>query len=275
MDEHRRVNLANWESRVGIHVQSTTYDVAGLVAGTRRLSDVVAFDEAFLGDLTGLDVVHLQCHIGTDTLSLARLGAPRSVTGLDFSPSALDAAREMATAAGLAITYVESELYGAVDALGRERFDLVYTGVGALGWLPDIKGWAKVVADLLRPGGRLYIREGHPVLWALDDTRPDTELVLGFPYFETAAPIEWESEITYTDGDHKVASPFTREWNHGLGEIVQAVIQAGLTVTRMAEHDFCEWQALPWMVERDGRYYLPEKPERVALMYTLEARKAG
>ena len=180
----------------------------------------------------------------------------------------------MAAAAGLDITYVESELYGAVEALGPERFDLVYTGVGALGWLPDIKGWANVVAALLRPGGRLYIREGHPVLWALDDTRPDTELVIGFPYFETEAPIEWVSEITYTDGDEVVASPHTREWNHGLGEIVQAVIEAGLTVTRMAEHDFCEWQALPWMVHRDGRYYLPDHPERLPLMYTLEARRA-
>ncbi|HEX5096293.1 MAG TPA: SAM-dependent methyltransferase, partial [Acidimicrobiia bacterium] len=180
----------------------------------------------------------------------------------------------IAAGAGHDITYVESELYGAVDALGRERFDLVYTGVGALGWLPDVKQWAKVVAALLRPGGRLYIREGHPMLWTLDETRDDELLVAGYAYFETAEPMEFFSEETYTDGDEKVGSPQTREWNHGLGEIVQAVIEAGLAVTRVAEHQFCEWLALPWMVERDGRYYLPDHPERLPLMYTLEACKA-
>jgi SAM-dependent methyltransferase len=273
MDEHRQLNLASWESRVGIHVKSKAYDVDALVAGTRRLSDVVAFDEPHLGDLNGLDVVHLQCHIGTDTLSLARLGA-RTVTGLDFSPTALDAARKIAAGAGHDISYVESELYDAVEALGPERFDLVYTGVGALGWLPDVTRWAQVVAALLRPGGRLYIREGHPMLWTLDETRDDELLVARYAYFETPEPMEFFSEETYTDGDEKVSAPITREWNHGLGEIVQAVIAAGLTVTRMAEHDFCEWQALPWMVERDRRYYLAEKPERLPLMYTLEARRA-
>ncbi len=140
------------------------------------------FDAARLGDIAGLDAVHLQCHIGTDTVSLARLGA--KLTGLDFSAPALDEGRRLAEAAGAEIEFVESDLYGAPEALGRERFDLVYTGIGALCWLPDVRRWAEVVASLLRPGGRLFIREGHPMLWALTDPREDGLLVVEYPYFE-------------------------------------------------------------------------------------------
>ena len=170
--------------------------------------------------------------------------------------------------------FVESELYGAVDALGREQFDLVYTGVGALGWLPDIKGWARVVADLMRPGGRLYLREGHPVLWALDPERTDELLVLGYPYFETEEPEVFEFAGTYTDGDASHVVATTHEWNHGLGEIVEAVLDAGLTLTRLVEHDFAEWKALSWMdVDGEGHWRLPDHRERLPVMYTLEARK--
>src|SRR3954452_3382466 len=138
-DEPRAANFRNWESRVPVHAASADYDLAGLAADPERLSPVVAYDRRWLGDLTGLDVVHLQCHIGTDTISLARLGG--RVTGVDFSPSALGVARELATAAGVAVRFVESELYAVPAVLGAE-FDLVYTGVGALNWLPDIAGWA-------------------------------------------------------------------------------------------------------------------------------------
>jgi SAM-dependent methyltransferase len=266
MDQEREANLANWESRVAIHVASQEYDVDALVAGTRRLSDVVAFDAPFLGDLTGLDAVHLQCHIGTDTLSLARLGA--RVAGLDFSPSAIEAAREIAQRAGIDATFVQSEFYGAVDELGAEHFDLVYTGVGAIGWLPDIAGWARVAAALLRPGGRLYIREGHPMMWTLDD-----DMQIGFPYFERAGAVRMECDTTYADSEARISAPVTYEFNHGLGEIVQAVLDAGMTLTRLAEHDFCEWQGLPPMVrEADGKWRMPaDIRDRLPLMYTLEA----
>src|SRR4051812_2759866 len=145
IDEHRRRNLENWEDRVPIHAASQTYDLAGLAGDPDRLSGVVARDRDRLPDLTGKDVLHLQCHIGTDTLSLARLGAA-SVTGYDFSPSALQTARRLASDAHESITYVEGEVYDAVDNLGSERFDVVYTGGGALNWLPDIRGWARIVA---------------------------------------------------------------------------------------------------------------------------------
>jgi SAM-dependent methyltransferase len=271
LDEPRAANLRNWESRVPVHAASRTYDLDGLVAGQKRLSDVVAFDEPHLGDLTGRDVVHLQCHIGTDTLSLARLGA--RVTGLDFSPAALAVARDITVRAGLDVTFVESELYGAVDALGAGRFDLVYTGIGALCWLPDVRRWAATVAALLRPGGRLYLREGHPVLWATEELGPD-RFELRYPYFETA-PTRFDEPWTYTDGE-QLAAPVTYQWNHGLGEIVQAVLDAGMVLTRLVEHDEVDWPAYPWFVEcGNGRFKVPSGEARVPLEYTLEARQPG
>jgi SAM-dependent methyltransferase len=271
MDEHRATNLANWESRVPIHAASQLYDLEHLAADPGRLSNVMRRDAPELGDVAGLDVVHLQCHIGTESVSLAKLGA--RVTAVDFSPSALAVAQDLAHRAGVDVRFVESEVYAAPAALAGDRFDLVYTSVGVLCWLPDIRGWARVVAALLRPGGRLYLREGHPVLWSLDDERADELLVIQYPYFERREPTRFATEVTYADGDARVSSPVTYEWNHGLGEIVQALLDAGMVLTRLVEHDAVEWQALPWMVRGDdGRFRLPSGGERLPLSYTLEAR---
>jgi SAM-dependent methyltransferase len=270
-DEPRAVNLRNWESRVAVHAASATYDLAGLAADPNARSRVAAFDLAALGDLHGVDVVHLQCHIGSDTVSLARAGA--HMTGVDFSPQALSVARDLAVACGVDVRFVESELYEVPEVLGRD-FDRVYTGVGALCWLPDIAEWARVVAGLLRPGGRLYVRDSHPMLHAIDDAADDDVLRVTLPYFE-GAPQRWVADVTYTDGP-PIGSPESYEWNHGLGEIVQAVIDAGLTVTALREHRECEWQALPQMVRgADGRYRLPTGSDRLPLMFTLEARAPG
>jgi SAM-dependent methyltransferase len=262
------LNLANWNERVPAHVASPDYSVARFAEDPEFLSAVVRFDLPRLGDIAGLDGVHLQCHIGTDTVSLARLGA--RVTGVDFSPAALVAARDLAKSCGLDARFVESEVYAVPGALGAD-FDLVYTGVGALNWLPDISGWARVVAGLLRPGGRLYLRDAHPVLLTMDYRRSDDVLSIVEPYFEVETHHEVH-ERTYTDGP-PVASPGQYQWNHGLGEIVQAVIGAGLTVTALREHQECEWQALDQMIAGDdGKFRLPEAPERLPLMFTLDAR---
>jgi len=156
MSEYVQVNRANWDERAAAHAASVDYDVAAF-ADPAHLSDVVRFDRPLLGDVTGLRGVHLQCHIGTDTISLSRLGA--TMTGLDFSPAALAEARRLATSTGAPVDFVEAEVYSAPEVLGRGGFDLVYTGVGALCWLPDIRRWAETVAALLKPGGRLFMRE--------------------------------------------------------------------------------------------------------------------
>ncbi len=278
IDDQRRANWLNWEDRVPIHAASDDYGLEHFRTDPEHLSTVVRHDAEALGPLAGLDVVHLQCHIGTDTISLARLGAA-TTTGYDFSPSALATARELARDAGADVEFVEGELYDAPERLGTERFDLVYTGTGALCWLPDVAGWARVVASLLRPGGRLYLREGHPVLWALEGARDDGLLVLHYPYFETAEPvITDDGPSTYTDGDPSgIVHTATMEWNHGIGEVVQAVLDAGLTLTRIAEHRGCEWNPFIGEFEKsdDGWHHLRDRPERLPLMYTVEAVKGA
>jgi SAM-dependent methyltransferase len=274
-DEYRAANYRNWQDRVAIHAESRDYDLDGLARDPARLSGVVAHDAPRLGDLSGLDVVHLQCHIGTDTLSLARLGA-RSVTGYDFSPDALDVARRLFADAGVAGSFAEGDLYDAPAVLGRESFDLVYTGTGALNWLPDIGRWAEVVAAILRPGGRLFLREGHPMLMTIDDERADDLLVVTLPYFEPAQPNRWDTPFTYTDADRPLAATVTYEWNHGLGEIVTAVLDAGLVLDALVEHDELEWKAFHFMVESEnGRFVLPAGRERLPMMFTLEAHRAA
>jgi SAM-dependent methyltransferase len=273
MHDYRAVNRANWDDRVAAHAASPDYAVSRFSEDPAFLSDVVSFDVPRLGDIRGLDAVHLQCHIGTDTVSLARLGA--GMTGLDFSAPALEQGRRLAEAVGVEIEFVESDLYGAPGALGRERFDLVYTGVGALCWLPDIRRWAEVVASLLRPGGRLFMREGHPVLWALAEPRADGLIVLEYPYFEQPEPMIWDEGGTYVETDHVFTQTVTHEWNHGLGEIVSAVLDAGLELTALEEHDSVPWNALPGQMTEigGGEFRLSERPERLPHTYTLQARR--
>jgi SAM-dependent methyltransferase len=271
MDEYIDVNRANWNSRVAHHEQA--YALEQFRSDPAYLSEVVRFDRARLGSIEGLDVVHLQCHIGTDTLSLARLGA-RSVMGLDFSAPALAVAAQLAADCGASIEYVESELYGAVDALGAGRFDLVYTGIGALCWLPDINRWAQVVASLLRPGGRLFMREGHPMLWTLADPRPDGLLVVQYPYFETGG-VHFSEQFSYVDHDEPLGSPDIIHFNHGLGQLITALMNAGMTLTAIEEHNTVPWNPLGDAMEEveGGEFRLRNAPERLPATYTLQAVK--
>ena len=270
-NEARTLNLANWESRVPHHLGG--YRIAPLLADPEALSGVVAFDRPRLGDLAGLDVVHLQCHIGTDTISLARLGA--RVTGLDFSPSAIAAARDLAARAGADIEFVVADVDAAPDVLGRERFDLVYTGIGALNWLPNVRRWAAVVASMLRPGGRLFIREGHPVLQALSDPREDGLLVIEYPYFETPTGTRFHDPVSYVPHEGEIDQPDTIEFNHGLGEVVTALFDEGMRLIGLEEHRSVPWNPLgEVMVEGDDEEFrLREGPERLPLTYTLQAVK--
>jgi SAM-dependent methyltransferase len=273
MEDYREVNRAHWNDRAAAHAASPDYAVARFTDDPSFLSQVVSFDRPRLGDIAGLAAVHLQCHIGTDTVSLARLGA--KMTGLDFSAPALEHGRRLAEAAGVEIEFVESDLYGAPGALGGERFDLVYTGIGALCWLPDIRRWAEVVASLLRPGGRLFMREGHPILWALSEPREDGLLVVEFAYFEQQQPMVWDEGGTYVQTDQEFTHNVTHEWNHGLGEIVSALLAAGLELTALEEHDSVPWDALPGQMTDvgGGEYRLTDRPERVPHTYTLQARR--
>ncbi|HEY1920430.1 MAG TPA: methyltransferase [Streptosporangiaceae bacterium] len=257
------------------HVASPDYQVESFVSDPGFLSEVVRFDQPRLGSIAGLRGVHLQCHIGTDTISLARLGA--TMTGVDFSAPALAAARSLAARAGADVTFVESDVYSAVSVLEPGDFDLVYTGIGALCWLPSIMEWARVVATLLRPGGRLFIREGHPMLWALGDQRPDHLLVVDYPYFERPEPLVFTEGGTYVETSAVFTSNVSNEWNHGLGEIVSALLGAGMSITGLEEHDSVPWQALPGQMTQigGGEWRLTDRPWRLAHSYTLQAVKVA
>lgn len=273
LDEGRATNLRTWDARVPVHIGPTSiYGIERYVHDPSHISDVVAFDQERLGDVAGLDVVHLQCHIGTDTLSLARLGA--TVTGVDFSLPAVEAARDLFLNCGAEGRFVEADVYSAPEALGGEKFDIVYTGVGALPWLPDIDGWAVVVAELLKPGGRLLVRDQHPMLFTLDQDRTDGALSPMFPYFP-GEPFREERDGTYADTEADIAHTATCEWNHSLASVVNGLIAADMRIDGLHEHDSIDWIALPQMVEGDDhRYRLPDHQAGfVPLMFTVEATR--
>jgi SAM-dependent methyltransferase len=275
VDEYAEVNKANWDERVPAHAASADYSVDAFVADPGFLSEVVRYDLPLLGDISGLRGLHLQCHIGTDTISLARLGA--SMTGVDFSGPAVRQARALAEQTGADATFVESDVYEASDAVGRDAFDFVFTGIGALCWLPSVSRWAEVVASVLRPGGRLFIREGHPVLWSIQDDRDDDLLVVEYPYFERPEPTIFDQGGTYVETDVEFEHTVTHEWNHGLGEIITSLLDAGMTITRLAEHDSVPWEAVPGQMEEigGGEWRLKDRPWRLPHSYTLQAVKSA
>ena len=269
LTDYAQINMANWDSRVSFH--EAGYELENFDDPT-HISNVVQFDLPLLGDIRGLRGIHLQCHIGSDTLSLARLGAQMS--GLDFSSPALEVARRLAARHDTPIEYVESDLYDALDVLPTGAFDFVFTGIGALCWLPDVERWASIVASLLKPGGFLFIREGHPVLWSMCDPREDGLLVIEFPYFENEGTVFTEA-TTYVEHEGELSAPTIVSFNHGLSEIFNALWNAGLNITVFEEHRSVPWNPLGDAMEEHvpGEWQLRSQPERMPLTFTLRAEK--
>jgi SAM-dependent methyltransferase len=259
----RGLNRANWDDRVPIHLASSFYDVDGFRAGAGTLRP---FEAAEVGDVTGKRLVHLQCHIGLDTLSWARRGA--LVSGLDFSRPAVDAAAALARSLDIDGTFVVSDVYDAAAAFPGQRFDIVYTGIGALVWLPDIPRWARVVASLLAPGGFLYLVESHPVAQVLDADAAG--LVVTRDYF-FAGPEVSDWPHSYTDGP-ALEHVRSVQFQHGLGEIVSALAAAGLRIEFLHEFGFDAFARFESLQRRDdGTYWLaPERP-RVPMIFSLRA----
>lgn len=268
MDEFFAVNRRNWEDRVPIHLRDATgaYRIDAFLAGADKLFPIEA---AELGDIAGLRVLHLQCHIGLDTLSLARRGA--RVTGLDFSPGAIAAARDFARRTAIGADFVEGNVYDA-PRLTPGPFDAVYTTWGTIGWLPDIRGWAKVIAAVLAPGGFLYFADGHPAALALEEK--DGQLVTWYPWrTPPEAPLTLEATTTYTGDPTPLAHPQVCEWMHPVSDIVSALLDAGLAIEMLHEHDRLPWRLFPMMVEAgEGLYRLPERMPAMPLALSLRAR---
>ncbi|MDR0417291.1 MAG: class I SAM-dependent methyltransferase [Propionibacteriaceae bacterium] len=271
-------NLANWDERAHLHVES--YHAEALADRPDQIELIAAASVELMkphlpgGSLSGLDVVHLQCHIGTDSISLARLGA--DVTGVDFSGEAVAIATSLAARAGLAerVRFVRSSLQDAPERLGGRRFDVVYTSVGVLRWLPDLSEWAAAIAALVKPGGLFFILEDHPMLSALDWDAGRGQLAVARAYFHQEEPETWDDGADYSSSA-LLENKRSHEWAHPLSEIITVLLDAGLSVEAFHEHQTMYWKANDALVPTDtpGEWVLRDHPERAPLMFSLAARR--
>ncbi|MFI6830513.1 class I SAM-dependent methyltransferase [Kribbella sp. NPDC050241] len=258
-------NEADWDARAPLHAASRFYSQPAEF----WFADYEWDD---LGPLEGRDVLHLQCHLGTETIAFARRGA--RTTGLDLSAKSLEEARQIAADAGVEVDYVHANVYDAVEAVQGRRFDVVYTGKGALCYLPDLEHWARVVRDLLKPGGALYVVEFHPLLNAM---RPvslpgeSDDLIIRADYLEGRGPIAHDSTVTYT-GDAVPGRQTSYEWMHGLGEVVTTLASTGFHVTSLRESEVLQWPRWPSMKQTaEGWWRLPDDAPRIPLLFALKA----
>jgi SAM-dependent methyltransferase len=266
MTDHRAhldANRRAWDQWAGLHVRAPFYDVPAFEGGALSLTELELEE---VGEVRDLSLLHLQCHFGLDTLSWARRGA--RVTGLDFSEAALAEARALAIRVGLQdrARFVAANVYDAPDALGGERFDVVFTSFGVLSWLPALDPWAEVVARCLRPGGRFHLVELHPFLGMFDD-RFQT---IDYPY--DGGPIVANEQGSYADRNAPVVTR-TYGWNHGLATVVGALLRAGLVVDRLREWTWTPFPLFPDMETiAPRRHRLRRFGDRVPLTYAVAAR---
>ncbi len=265
MNEFEDGNSKLWDELVDVHVKS--YGVEKFLAGQTTLDEIQLRE---LGELKGKRVLHLQCHFGMDTLSLAREGA--IVTGVDFSEKAIDSARKLSSEANIPARFILSNIYDLESKLD-EKFDMVYTTQGVLCWLRDIRGWGKIVSHFLRPGGRLYLMETHPILNIFEDTQKGP-LKIVHDYFHHDEPIIWDDHAPdYSDPTYRVVNP-SYEWHWTISDIINALISAGMTIEFFNEFDKNFSKILPDMErENDGWCTLPNLRRKLPLMFTLGARR--
>ena len=267
MNEHMQANRELWDKLVPIHAKSKYYDLDGFRAGKSSLCDIELNE---VGDVSGKSLLHLQCHFGLDTLSWARMGA--NVTGVDFSEQAISLARSVASDVGVAAQFLRSNVYDLPECLDRE-FDIVFTSYGVLTWLPDLTRWAQVAAHFLKPGGMFYIAELHPFAGVFDDETDDPELKVRYPYFGASEPMRFESTGTYADPTSDISGN-TFEWPHGISDILNALMSAGLRLEYFHEFPFSVYKGLRCMKQgSDGYWHLKEGLGDIPLMFSVKATK--
>lgn len=267
-------NKVNWDQRADVHASSAMYDVEGFLADPEAISSVVRNDLSILADflpdsgVQGKSLLHLQCHIGTDTVSWARLGAT-DVAGLDLSPNSLRHARRIARADGRAIEWVEGDARLASKLIDR-RFDIIVTSAGTIVWLPELVTWAQSIHDLLEPGGLFLIRDDHPILaamefqpWGVTDD-----------YLSGGGARVYSDAGTYTENSAAQISQTTNhEWRHDLGEIIGALLAAGLRLEIFRELPYMDWRAFPELVPGANGWQLPAGAPRIPLNFAVVVRR--
>lgn len=269
-DPRIALNRANWNERTRAHAVSDFYDVAGFKAGRITLN---RFERAGVGDVRGKSLLHLQCHFGIDTLSWARLGA--KATGVDISDDAVRLAGALNDQVGLDARFIRSDVYDLPGVLDGE-FDIVYTAMGVLAWLPDLEGWAEVVSRYLKPGGLFYLLEIHPTSQVFDDeTTLDSRrsLRVRYGYFPNPEGLSFPGGVPSYAGDEPIESP-CHEWQHSMGEILTALLNAGLRLTSFAEHAATLYRQFPGMTQGgDGLWRLPFDEDFLPLVFELTATR--
>ena len=258
------VNKKRWNELVSIHADSEEYDIDGFLAGKNSLHEV---ELKILGDVKGKSLLHLQCHFGLDTISWSRLEA--QATGVDFSDTAIELARELAKKAGTDTSFVCSNVYDLKDNLDGQ-FDIVFTSIGVLCWLQDMEEWARIITHFLKPGGTFLLVESHPLMWVFDDE--GESLSIRYSYWHTHEPMEWNDDGTYANPEAKVENKKSYEWQHTVSEILNSLIKAGLVIQEIGEYPQLPWQYVKKAVQgNDKQYRIPGDP--LPQMWSVKAGK--
>lgn len=256
------INKKTWNDRTGFHVNSEFYNQEAFLSGKNSLNEI---ELNLIGDLTGKRVLHLQCHFGQDTLSLARMGA--SVCGVDFSDAAIEIAKQTAVQLKLDAQFICCDLYELPQHL-HEQFDIVFTSYGTIGWLPDITKWAQIVSQFLKPGAKFIFAEFHPIIWMYDDALTK----ITYSYFN-AEPIIENENGTYANKDAEIQTKCI-SWNHGLGEVIQALLNQGLQLNDFQEYNYSPYLVFPDMEEIASRkFQIKQFGNKIPLVYSLKMLK--
>lgn len=257
-----QTNRDTWNTKVGVHVDSKMYDLQEFINGKSSLNKI---ELDALGEVKGKSLLHLQCHFGQDTLSWSRMGA--KCTGVDLSDAGIEKAKQLNKQLQLDVNFVQCNVLDTSRYVS-DMFDIVFTSYGVIGWLPDLKPWAKMIAERLKPGGEFYMVEFHPIVWMFDYTQTPAQLIYGYQQDEV---IYEEYSGTYANQNSKMTSKeFT--WNHGLSEVINALIDAGLIINYLNEYNETPYNVLPGLIaNEDGNYTL--KSDLYPLLYDIKATK--
>lgn len=264
--EAELLNRARWDEIAPVHLKA--YREVALLREGMEVLDEIELRE--VGDVAGKSLLHLQCHIGCDTLAWVRHGAV--VTGIDFSAESIACANRLSEELGLPGTFIHSNIYNLRD-VHEGRYDIVYTSKGVLCWLKDLQEWGRIIAHYLKPGGVFYLMESHPIIMALEEEKPG-ELSFAYPYFHKDTPTEWAAgDPDYADGDY-VPKHGSSEWEWAISDIVNALLAAGLQLEFVHEYEKLFFRMFPSMTTDDERWFrLPKYSKKLPLLLTLRARR--